>query len=106
MSLTEKYNELKDELTRVKKLMVFDFAQHLQTDYAITLYVENNRLLIRSDNSQYQNIQLIKFFDDEFKEYHYHASLLFELSETISMSKHLNDFELGTPYFLNFVDIF
>lgn len=107
MNLTEKYNELKSELTRVKKLMVFDFAQYLQTNYSIVLYVENNRLLIRTDNSKYQNIQLIRFFDNEFEEYHYHASLLFELSEVLSMSSTTFDyFELHTPYFLNFVDIF
>lgn len=106
MTLTEKYIELKEEFKKVKKLMVFDFAQHLQTHYSITLYVENNRLLIRTDNSKYQNIQLINFFDNEFKEYHYHASLIFELSERISMADKHEYFELGSPYFLSFIDTF
>jgi len=106
MNLTEKYNELKSELTIIKKRMVFEFAQYLETCYAITLYSEDNRLLIRTDNSKYQNINLINFFDNEFKEYHEHAALLFELSETIGRSKEKGYFELGTPYFLNFVDIF
>lgn len=107
MNLTEKYTELKSELTRIKKLMVFDFAQYLTTHYSINLYVENNSLLIRTDNSKYQNISLVSFFDNEFKEYHFHASLLFELSESVSMSSTKYDyFEIGTPYFLNFVDIF
>lgn len=108
MNLTEKYNELKNELTIVKKQMVFTFARHLQSHYDIILYIENNILLIRSDNSKYQNMNLIDFFDDEFKEYHEHAGLLFELSEIIGKSKkNAGDcFELGSPYFLNFIDVF
>jgi hypothetical protein len=106
MNLTEKYNELKSELTFVKKQMVFEFAQYLNSHYSIILYVDNNSLFIRTDNSKYQNISLIDFFNDEFKEYHVHAGLLFELSEIIGKSKHSNYFELCTPYFLNFIDIF
>lgn len=106
MSLVEKYIELKNDLKSVKKQMVFEFAQHLNTHYSIVLYVEDNKLLIRTDNLKYQNIFLIGFFEDEFKDYHEHAGLLFEFSELVNTQKKLENFELGTLYFLNFVDIF
>lgn len=106
MDLSEKYNELKNDLTVIKKQMVFEFAQHLFLNYSIILCVENNSLFIRTDNLKYSNISLIVFFEDEFKDYHTHAGLLFELSELISYKKDLENFELGTSYFLNFIDIF
>lgn len=106
MNLSEKYKELKKDLTFVKKQMVFEFARYLYLTHSIILEVQNNQLLIRSDNLQYQNISLIYFFNDEFKDYHEHANLLFELSELVSKNKISTDFEIGTDYFLNFVDIF
>lgn len=106
MSLVKKYNELLKDLTIVKKQMIFEFSQHLLCNYSIVLYVEDNTLLIRTDNLKYHDISLIDFFNDEFKNYHEHAALLFEFSESLGRTKRLQDFELGTAYFLNFVDIF
>lgn len=106
MSLVEDYHELKKDLKIVKKQMIFEFSQHLKNKYSIILEIQDNQLFIKSDKLQYQNISLIYFFNDEFKDYHEHASLLFELSDLVRKNKVLTNFEIGTKYFLNFVDIF
>ena len=100
--LIEKYKELNKELITVKKQMVFDFSNYLFDYHKITLSIKNGSIHI-SDSNNNEDLFLIHFFNDEFKDYHFHAGVLFELSEYLSRNKkEQNDFDLNSFYFLNF----
>ena len=103
MNLVDKYLETESELVKIKKLMVFEFANYVHDNFKITLSIEDSSFVIQDNDLKITS--LIDFLIDDFSEYHYHVKVLFELSECVSRRK-ITNCDLHSYYFLNHIDIF
>lgn len=103
MNLVDKFLETKSELAKVKKLMIFEFANHVHEKLNVTLSIKNHSFVIEDNDLNILSIN--DFFSDEFSDYHYHAGLLYELSDLCSI-RGLKDCNLHSHYFLNYIDVF